>query len=264
MPKPHEVSTVAEAWELVLLPGMDGTGILLEGLLAVLPPQVAVTVVRYPPRERRSFDELVSLAAAQLPQGKPLVLVGESFSGPVVVELIRRYRPRVWAVVFCVTFARTPRALVAKLIPLLPLDELLGVRPPRWAVKGICLGQKIGEESLERFYRAMDQVAPTVLVQRLHILAGIDVLRALEVVNVPCLYLQAAQDRMIPAHCLEPFRRALPQLQVTRIPGPHFLLEARPEAAWGAVNDFIARLPPPPGVPETSATQALEGQRKTL
>jgi len=49
---------------LVLLPGMDGTGILFEPLLNVLPREWEPIVVRYPPDEARGYDELLEVVKA--------------------------------------------------------------------------------------------------------------------------------------------------------------------------------------------------------
>ena len=66
---------------LVLLPGMDGTGILVEPFVAALGSQFSVTIVRYPITEALGYAELEAVARAALPTDGPFVILGESFSG---------------------------------------------------------------------------------------------------------------------------------------------------------------------------------------
>ena len=72
---------------LVLLPGLDGTGLLFEPLLRALPKEIEATVIRYPGDQRLSYDELLEFLRDQLPRDTPFILLGESFSGPLAIRL---------------------------------------------------------------------------------------------------------------------------------------------------------------------------------
>ncbi|HKJ29840.1 MAG TPA: hypothetical protein VKA22_06480, partial [Desulfuromonadales bacterium] len=65
---------------LVMLPGLDGTGLVFDPLLEHLPEEIEVQVVRYPADRVMSFQEHVDFARKQLPRKKPFVLLAESFS----------------------------------------------------------------------------------------------------------------------------------------------------------------------------------------
>ena len=49
---------------LVLLPGMDGTGVLFEPLLEVLPCEFEPIVVRYPPDKALGYEALLDVVQA--------------------------------------------------------------------------------------------------------------------------------------------------------------------------------------------------------
>ena len=70
---------------LVLLPGLNGTGILFESLQTALGQSLDVRVVRYP--------QLQGHARKSLPTDRPFVLLGESLSGPIAIRLAAE-RPR--------------------------------------------------------------------------------------------------------------------------------------------------------------------------
>ena len=69
---------------LVLLPGLDGTGLLFQPLVECLPDAIEPVVVSYPPDQKLGYEELLPLVLERLPAA-PFVLLGESFSGPLAV-----------------------------------------------------------------------------------------------------------------------------------------------------------------------------------
>ena len=71
---------------LVLLPGMDGTGRLFKPLRDSLPEEMNVMTVSYPREEPLGYSDLLTLVRRSLPRD-PFVLVAESFSGPIGIEL---------------------------------------------------------------------------------------------------------------------------------------------------------------------------------
>src|SRR5689334_7244113 len=79
---------------MVLLPGLDGTGRFFKPLLAKLGSGVRPIVVTYPAHQVLGYADLVSIVEQQLPRGL-FVLVGESFSGPLAIEIVVRNADRV-------------------------------------------------------------------------------------------------------------------------------------------------------------------------
>jgi pimeloyl-ACP methyl ester carboxylesterase len=222
---------------------MDGTGLMLQRFRTMIPANVPVTVVRYPARERHSFMELVEIAERQLAEHRPWVVVGESFSGAVAVELCRRAHRDIRALVLCVTFARSPLPSLRWLLGLLPVPTLLRLPVPDMVLRQFCVGHDAPPALLEQMHHTLQAVAPEVLADRLAMIASLDIRDRLAALRLPCLYIQADADRLVPAGCLQPFREAIPRLQVRQVAGPHFLMESQPHGSWSAISDFIAGLP---------------------
>ncbi len=224
---------------LVLLPGLDGTGIGFEPLRRVLPPDTAVSVVRYPTDRLLDFEDTLCCAAAQIPCAPDALVIAESFSGLVAAALLGGGRIRARGLVLCAAFARSPRPVFFSLLERLPAAALLRVPFPRRLMGHVVQG---GPDSVDVFLplwqRVQAMVEPRVLMQRLRLINRIDVRPYLPRLTLPCAYLQAAGDRTVPQAAMEDFRAALPQLQVYRIDGPHFILQARPQACLAAVYDF--------------------------
>jgi len=222
---------------LVLLPGMDGTGDLFAPFLTALGDQFKTKVVRYPPDQELGYEDLLALTRSALPIDEPYVVLGESFSGPTAISLAAEAPPLLCGVVLCCTFARNPRPAIA------PLKSLFALVPFHWApptaLSWALLGP-FGSAALRASIAgAVRRVAPRVLRARLRSVASVDVSAMLATVRVPCLYLRASQDRLVPVGASVHIQAVLPQVSVVQINAPHCLLQAAPAEAAGVVSAFV-------------------------
>lgn len=64
----------ADPISLVLLPGLDGTGLLFKPLTDVLPSAFRPIVVRYPVDRMLEYDALADEVAGHLPTSSPFLL----------------------------------------------------------------------------------------------------------------------------------------------------------------------------------------------
>ena len=60
--------------------------------------------------------------------------------------------------------------------------------------------------------------------------------------RMPCLYLQASADRLVPASAAEWFRGRFERFTLERIDGPHFLLQTRFRECAQSISEFSARI----------------------
>src|SRR6476659_7993753 len=93
---------------IVLMPGLDGTGDLFRPLLGVIPPRYATRVVTYPVDRFIPYADLLGVVEQQIGDEVDVVLVAESFSGPLAVRYAAARPERVAAVVLCASFVRPP------------------------------------------------------------------------------------------------------------------------------------------------------------
>lgn len=96
------------AIELILLPGLDGTGELFEPLVRILPAEVQPVIVSYPLDRELGYADLLPIVKAALPRGEDFFLAAESFSGPLAVEIAAEALPRLKGVVLCASFVKSP------------------------------------------------------------------------------------------------------------------------------------------------------------
>lgn len=232
------------ALRLVLLPGMDGTGDLFEPLLQAMGQRHTVDVLRYPGDEVLGYDELERRVRAQLPAGQPFVLLGESFSGPLAISIAAAPPPDLRGLILCCSFARSPAPGLALLrggLLELAMNFLHSDRM-RGPMRHMLLGRFATPSLAGMLEASLRQVTTTVMARRLKEVQRVNVVDRLSLVRVPAMYLRAMHDRIVPAQAARIIQRALPDLRIVHLPGPHGLLQALPEAAARAIETFCNAL----------------------
>jgi pimeloyl-ACP methyl ester carboxylesterase len=225
---------------LVLLPGLDGTGDLFRPLVQELPDDVQPIVVRYPAREALDYSALTQLVLRSVPTGRPFVLLGESFSGPVAVLAAAAQPKGLLGVILCASFVSPPRPLARYALPLAPLLPLHAAA--RMAGSCVLMGRFSDAVVKELMLAALAQVPGKVLRARLAAAANVDVTTQLRSLDVPTCYLQASEDAVVPSHAAVVFSRVARRSSVAVVVGPHFLLQCVPSEAAKPIVGFVERV----------------------
>jgi pimeloyl-ACP methyl ester carboxylesterase len=224
---------------LVLLPGLDGTGDLFRPLLDVLPPAIDYTVVSYPTDCPLSYDELMPMVAEQVPHDRPLVLLAESFSGPLALRYAAAHPDRVRALVLCASFMRSPvpawtRFFVRSMLFRLP--------PPTFALRMLLVGWRTPASLVSGVRTAIRRVRPNVMAHRVREVLALDCSDALAACTAPILYLRATHDAIVKAKSLRTMAASKPDVTAKVVQGPHLLLQASPADAWTEIAEFLSGL----------------------
>ncbi|MEW5974409.1 MAG: alpha/beta fold hydrolase [Acidobacteriota bacterium] len=225
--------------ELVILPGMDGTGILSQTFANHLPGDFSVTIVRYPSGERQSYAELEFIARSALPENRPFLLLGESFSGPIAISLAASNPTKPAGLILCCSFARNPYQFLR---PFGSLSTLVNVRAiPLPVLSGILLGRWSTPALRSLLQEALSIVPPAVLQARASAVLTVDAVDMLRHLQLPLLYLKGSEDRLIPPAAATLVLENAPDTRLEEIPGPHLLLQAAPERCARVITDFANR-----------------------
>jgi hypothetical protein len=72
--------------KIVLLPGLDGTGVLFKPFIEALPSEIDIQVISYPPSAKLNYQELTELVMSQLPK-EQFILVGGVFQDSCRLKL---------------------------------------------------------------------------------------------------------------------------------------------------------------------------------
>jgi len=227
---------------LVLLPGLDGTGLLFADFVAALGPDLDPIVVRYPPDAPLGYAELEPLVRKSLPSGNPFLLLGESFAGPLAISIAASAPPGLVGLILCCSFASNPRPCLGKLAFLSPYLPVRGF--PRSIFAKYFMGRFASQDLASKLAKASEHVAPDVFRYRIRAVCGVDYSAKLRQLRVPILYLRASMDRIVPRSASKRIKRLAPSTRIVEIDAPHYLLQARPEAAVATVSEFARELLP--------------------
>lgn len=225
-----------EATTIVLLPGMDGTGELLGALADRLALHRPVQLFAYPLDRSLGYAQLASYVVERAPN-HPFVVLGESFSGPIAIE-IAATDPRAVGLVLASSFARHP-------LPV-QLAKFTRLLDPRWIPKRIIatalMGSTATPDRTAHLHRVLATVPREVLQHRAREALLVDKRDRLREVTCPVLCLQGRFDRLVSRRQVDEIVTAQPGCQVHWLDSSHMLLATHPEAAVKAINQFCEQV----------------------
>ena len=224
---------------LVLLPGMDGTGVLFSDFVAALGVPVEPVVIAYPTEQALDYAQLEAYVRERLPATVPFVLLGESFSGPIAISIAGNAPRNLIGLILCCSFASNPRPGLAGLRPFTTL--MPGLTSAKLA-SPILLGRHSTSALRRQLNAALALVSSSVMRARLRAVIDIDVTESLKEVRVSILYLCATDDRSVPQSASALISSIAPQTRVVSVDGPHMLLQAAAIATAGIVGEFIEQI----------------------
>lgn len=218
--------------ELVLLPGMDGTGILFQPLLDVLPENQKVRVISYPKEKPTSWDQLIALILSQLPEND-FLLVGESYSGYLAYRVALLNPPGLQKVLFVATFVACPRSILARMTTW-GLAVMKQSSPPKLISRTFFTGFNPDPKLLELFTKTVGTVKADVLRHRMEQISRLG--QPTEKMTIECYYLRAKQDRLVPLKSVSSIEKVSTNIKVITVPGPHLILQAMPNECWHQIQ----------------------------
>jgi len=234
--------------KLVLLPGMDGSGEMFRDFVNALPKDFETESVLYPNNVAHGYAALMRYVQEAVPKDAPFVLVAESFSVPLAILLAATQPRNLKGIVLCAGFATSPvrgwmRSVGLWVLPVfLFAERVFGhVTLPEFMAEWLLLGSNPPKALAERLQVAVSWVKPRVMAKRIRSALTCDVLGALAQVNVPVLYVQATQDRLVSPDCLGEMQLVKPEKTVA-IFGPHMMLQRQAELSAQVVVEFVREL----------------------
>jgi pimeloyl-[acyl-carrier protein] methyl ester esterase len=229
---------MGKATTLVLLPGLDGTEILLAPLLAALPPSLRPLVITYPPSGDNSYAGLLALARRAIADVPECHVLGWSFAGPLALMLAAAEPVRVRSVILTASFVRRPT-------PLLALLGFALAAPPVWLWRAarrlpLWLLRPRSDPLRRAKSETWKRVSARVIAARLRAVAASDAGALLRACRQPVLYLASSADGIVPLRNAAEILRLRPSVRLVTIEGPHLAMFTNPQAAARAIGRFVA------------------------
>jgi pimeloyl-ACP methyl ester carboxylesterase len=208
------------AQEIVLLPGLDGTGDLFERVASHLAADFKVTIVRYPNDPSLGYAGYVQLARNAI-RTREVFLLGESFSGPVAIRVAAQLGPQIKGLVLAATFVRSPwpRWLVQRTSHVDP--EAI----PKKLRDAILMGSYGDKELAEKVDTIVRELPRPVRAARLRAVAGVDVRQDFAALGCPILALHGRFDWLVPMIAMQDVISRKGQARMIVFPAAHMLLQ---------------------------------------
>ncbi len=225
---------------LVLLPGMDGSGVMFRPLLDVLPENVRAQVVIYPPNVAH-YAELLPLVLEKLPSHEPCVLVAESFSGPLAVMVAVACPERIAGLVLVASFLRNPQRWIPGWLSRFVVPEMFNAVPRSWRSR-IMLGSRDTPGLRSLLDQALDFTPAKTILGRMIQVQRANVHAEFARLTMPVLYLRGAAGRLVPAWNGDEVAELQPHAELQTLPAPHLVLQTMPREAANCISQFILRI----------------------
>jgi pimeloyl-ACP methyl ester carboxylesterase len=162
-----------------------------------------------------------------LPEAKPFHLLGESFGGPLAIMLAARSHQQLRSLVLCASFLHFPQPLLRALAPLGGFAHAALVPDP--LLSWFTFGTWSTPTKMPTLRASIQELSGETLRCRLRAVLRVDVASLLPTITAPILYLQATDDRIVPASAARAIQRIAPAACIEPIAGPHLLLQTQPK-----------------------------------
>jgi len=223
---------------LVLLPGMDGTGVLFEPLLKALPREIRPIVVKYPADIPLSYEQLLPVVIESLPEHDPFILLGESFSGPLAIMAASRNQSNLKGVILCATFIRNPIPWIPNWFQHVTFAPLFYFSRYFILAKALVAGYS-SPMIMTLLWKAHSMVSPGVMAARARAILDVNVEKTLRDIKVPIFFIGGTDDKVSPPKNLREIVRTRQDVKVSLIPGPHLILQTKPDEAASIIGKIL-------------------------
>lgn len=220
--------------KILLLPGLDGTGILFKPFLDCAPSHFKVEPVSLSQKSELTIDHQLRYVSKQI-GNEPCVLVAESYSGRIAYEYALKHQGTVKHVVFVASFLESPSYFsnIASKMP-------EAIFRNRFLLNSVALKLAYRhyqtKELSDLFLYAIDNVEPKVLKARIR---EVSCMKApSQKLHVPCTYIQAYHDSLVPTSALNSFKALCPDLRNRVCQGSHFLMQTNPVYVWRVIDEL--------------------------
>ncbi|MFV2061494.1 MAG: alpha/beta fold hydrolase [Gammaproteobacteria bacterium] len=224
---------------LVLLPGLDGTGLLFQPFVEQCLEAEQVTIISYPDNYHIPYSELADFVASQLPKDKDIVLLGESYSGPVAIQLANRRELNISSLILVATFSHYPDSLLKFVSLWLPYKYLLKLPIPDFILKFVCFDKHVNSRIMGLLKTTLGLTPTAIMAKRMSEGVHIDVRDELKAISIPCTYIRAKHDKLVSRSASEEIKKINNSVDIIEIDGPHFILQTRILECYAVIKTII-------------------------
>ncbi len=221
--------------KLVLLPGLDGTGILFKDFIGHL-SNSDVLVIPLPQIIHKDYGSIVESIKSKLPQDD-FILLAESFSGGLVPFILAKYSENIKGIIFVASFLSPPHSLLLRLSSYIPFTFCRKL-PLAQYFEQLILYDKLEEGTLkEVVIKTIKSIPTAILKNRLSIIHKMEFPSFSN--SIPVCYIAGRYDRLINRSKSREIKNIFSNMELSIMEAPHLVLQCKPRESAKTVNLFI-------------------------
>lgn len=219
-----------------LLPGLHGTSTLFDPLVRMLVGQ-PVECVCYPLDIPQSYESLTDWLINSLDWTKPRVIIAESFSGPLAINMTAEFPYSVKALVLAASFCSSPSNPSLAILPLRPLMMLT---PPLAAIRHFLIGDDSSSLESKQLQHIVSSIPSKILSERIRAILTLQSSDCPSLTETPMLILQASHDNLIPWDTQNQLCMHYEHAICHWLESPHLLLQRCPRECYTLISHFLS------------------------
>lgn len=223
---------------LVLLPGIDGTGLMFEPFLKVLKAPYRAMVVSYPTDKPLHYYDLLPCIREVIPWNEPFSIIAESFAGPLALEFASRQWEDVESVILCASFVANPFEPFVNFGQSILETSFFRKMPPLWLLQKYMTGENPPESLVAKLNECLAAVKPEVLSYRTRLIVNTNASQQLMRCKPPLVYIEATRDELVGSRGWEQISQVRPDTTHFKVDAPHLMLQTRPAEALAAMERY--------------------------
>jgi len=224
-------------YSLVMMPGLDGTGIMFRPILRELKGGLDPVVISYDQEEECSYQALADKVARTLPKND-FFMLGESFSGPIALMVASRKPKGLKGIILCASFITNPSAMFPSFLSFVVRAPLFHVWPVSLKA-GVLTGGRANGQIQRLMREARGKAKNKALASRTREALRVNVAEQLKQCPYPILYLKGARDLVVRGHNLRKIKKIREDVSDVTLDTSHFVLQEAPRASAKEILKFI-------------------------
>lgn len=210
--------------KIILLPGMDGTGLLFKPLFDNLPKSFDIEIVNLNELIGDCFVEQAVSLNQQFTH-TPIFIVAESYSGLIAYEYCRLFKEQVIGVIFVASFISSP-TFFSQYATLLPVFLMKSNIISNLSLNGIGFDGNGSRQQISSVFESISNAGSTKIKKRLANIAELK--QATELVKIPAVYIRPTNDLLVSNKAVSHVKNTFSLLKIVEVEGGHFIAQMQP------------------------------------
>ncbi len=220
--------------QLILMPGMDGSGFLYQPLSQFLSDKGLDHVIEplNPYADKKAYIKYLEHKY----HDQSVVLIAESYSGHIATELALAGNLKIRKIVIMASFLENPTNLT-ELEKYLSMDIIKNPFIPDKALGFALFGNNSNKVLIDLFKKAMQDVTTEQLASRIRDMRSLKLPK--KTIEIPTLYIQASHDWLVPAKNYLSYEKVFRNITLSKLEGTHLIAQGKAQECCKLISDYL-------------------------